>query len=102
MESFFTQTPNITFNLIHDSDDIKRAVYDFVCKIERSSPYKSNVNFCLVEKESGEFTARLEVVANSFEILLTKKNSSLINLLAEFNEAFSEKLKPWLEGRFSA
>ena len=102
MESFFIQTPNITMKLINENDDIKRAVYDFICRIERISPYRSNVKFSIVEKNSGEYSARLEVIANSFEILLTKKKDSLITLLADLDTAFDERLKPWLEGRFSA
>ena len=102
MESFFTQTPSITMDLINEDEGIKRVVYDFVCRIERASPYRSSVRFGLVEKDSGHYTARLEVMANSFEILLTKKNPCLTTLLSEFDTAFDERLKPWLEGRFSA
>ena len=89
-------------DLINEDNNVKRIIYDFVCRIERASPYRSNVKFGLVEKENGSFSAKLEVMANSFEILLTKKNPCLTTLLAEFDSAFDERLKPWLEGRFSA
>lgn len=102
MESFFNRAPNVSINVKNDSSDLKRAVYDFVCRIERISPYRSCVSFNLIQNESGEFTARLEVTSNSLEILLTKKNFSFIHLINEFNESFDDKLKPWLEGRFSA
>jgi hypothetical protein len=102
MESFFSQTPNITMNLIKEDEDLKKAVYDFVSRIERSSPSRSSVKFSLVEKQVGGFSARLEVSANAFEILLTKKNKSFITLISDFDIAFRERLKPWLEGRFSA
>ena len=102
MESFFSQTPSITMNLINNDYDSKKSIYDFVCRIERTSPYRSVVSFNVVESEEKEFSARLEVVANSFEILLTKKNNSLQELLKDFESAFNERLKPWLEGRFSA
>ena len=102
MESFFTQAPNITMKLIDENDDLKRLVYDFVCRIERASPYRSNVKFNLIEGAKGNYSARLEVVANSLEILITKKNKSITELLKEFDESFNQRLKPWLEGRFSA
>ena len=89
-------------NLLEESEIITRSVYQFISRIERVSPYKSCVKFNLVESKAGEYMARLEVVANSFEILLTKKNASLETLLAEFDQAFDDRLKPWLEGRFSA
>ena len=88
--------------LINESDDIKRAIYDFVTRIERISPYRSVVKFNLVEKKDYIYSARLEVVTNSFEILLTKADLGLIELLKEISESFDERLKPWLEGRFSA
>ena len=89
-------------NLQSDDQHLKKAVYHFVSQIERTSPYLSTVKFYLAEGESGDYNARLEVVASSFEILLTKKNTSFIALLEEFKDSFNERLKPWLEGRFSA
>ena len=102
MESFFNQTPNISMKLMNESDDTKRAIYDFVTRIERISPYGSVVRFNLIEKKNQSFSARLEVVTNSFEILLSKSDLSLVDLLKEISQSFDERLKPWLEGRFSA
>ena len=87
--------------LSDNSEESKRIVHDFVCRIERSSPYGSSVCFNIVESESS-FSARLEVVSNSLEILITKKANGLAALIEEFDRSFEKKLKPWLEGRFSA
>lgn len=102
MDSFFTQMPNVKLNLIHDNDELKKQVFDFVSYVERVSPYPSQVKFFMAENEKGHFSARLEVSTSSFEILLTKKSTSGEALFLEFRESVAERLKPWLEGRFSA
>ena len=38
MESFFNQTPNISMKLMNESDDVKRAIYDFVTRIGEFLP----------------------------------------------------------------
>ena len=102
MDSFFTQMPNVKLNLLHDNDEIKKQVFDFVSYAERVSPYPSQVKFFMAENENGHFSARLEVSTSSFEILLTKKSTSVEALFIDFRESVAERLKPWLEGRFSA
>ena len=102
MDSFFTQMPNVKLNLLQDNDEIKKQVFDFVSYVERVSPYPSQVKFFMAENEKGSFSARLEVSTSSFEILLTKKSTSVEALFVEFRESVAERLKPWLEGRFSA
>lgn len=102
MESFSLISPNVKINLVQENELIKRAIYDFVGRIERTSPYRSVVKFFIVENENGLFSGRLEVTCTSFEILLTKQNDSINTLLEEFKDSFNDRLKPWLEGRFSA
>ena len=101
MDSYFSQMPNVRLNLNTESDELKRMVFDFVRHVERVSPYLSQVKFFVSQSQNEEYSARLEVAASSFEILLSKKNASMEALIEEFKQAYSERLKPWLEGRFS-
>ena len=102
METYITSSPNIRIILKSENNEIKKSIHHFVSQIERTSPYLSTVKFYLAEGDAGIFNARLEVVASSFEILLTKQSTSYQAMLEEFKDSFNERLKPWLDGRFSA
>ncbi len=92
---------DVKIRLFSTSEELKKVIYQFVTTVERMSPYRSLVNFSIVETHQSNYIGRLEVSASSFEILLSKENDNIESLITDLKKSFTDRLKPWLEGRFS-